>query len=289
KIHTGRSRNDQVQVVLRLFYKDNLKQIIQLCKDFSDAGKKLTDKHGAIKMPGYTHMQKAMPSSIGLWIGSFSASMEDNIKYLEYVLTLIDQNPLGGAAGFGTPGLEVDKELTAKLLKFAKVQENSLYVQLSRGKFEGIIVSALGAVLLDLNKLATDLMLYTMSEFDFFSLPDNFLTGSSIMPQKKNYDVFELVRGKYHIVLGYEMQLKSICGNLISGYNRDMQLTKEPVMNALEVANDCISIMTLVINNLKVHKEKCEKAVTNELYTTEKAYKMVKQGKTFRDAYHSLK
>jgi len=169
------------------------------------------------------------------------------------------------------------------------VQENSLYVQLSRGKFEGIIVSALGAVLLDLNKLATDLMLYTMSEFDFFSLPDNFLTGSSIMPQKKNYDVFELVRGKYHIVLGYEMQLKSICGNLISGYNRDMQLTKEPVMNALEVANDCISIMTLVINNLKVHKEKCEKAVTNELYTTEKAYKMVKQGKTFRDAYHSLK
>tara|TARA_Y100000310_G_scaffold204590_1_gene204831 strand:+ start:2541 stop:3710 length:1170 start_codon:yes stop_codon:yes gene_type:complete len=289
KIHTGRSRNDQVKVALHLYFKDKLSEIKNFTTTFSTSLDSSIKKYGKIKLPGYTHMQKAMPSSIELWLGSFAASAKDNLKLIDTALSLVDQNPLGSGAGFGIPVIDVDSELTAKELGFSKVQENSLYVQLSRGKFEGILMSVCDAILYDLNKLASDLLLFSMSEFNFVSLPDDFLTGSSIMPQKKNYDVLELVRAKYHLVLGYEFQVKSLIGDLISGYNRDMQLTKEPIMKSLEITKETLQIMDLVVKNLIVKEENCSKAMTDDLYATEKAYKLVSEGMSFRDAYKELK
>tara|TARA_B100000315_G_C14583231_1_gene591599 strand:+ start:505 stop:1674 length:1170 start_codon:yes stop_codon:yes gene_type:complete len=289
KIHTGRSRNDQVQVALRLYFKEKLNELLELCSSYGIEIQDKIKKYGKIKIPGYTHMQKAMPSSIGLWLGSFNDAMKDNKQHIENVLDLLDQNPLGSGAGFGIPVISIDKEFTATKLGFSKVQENSLYVQLSRGKFEGMIIAALDMIMLDINKLASDLMLFTMPQFQYFSLPDGFCTGSSIMPQKKNYDVLELMRGKYHILLGYEMQIKGVIGNLISGYNRDVQLTKEPIMKSFELVISSVLVMNMIIKNLIIHKENCENQLTDELYATEKAYTLVLEGKSFRDAYKEMK
>ncbi len=288
KIHTARSRNDQVAAALRLYYKEELKNVKDATSGFVVALEQKKKAYGNIPMPGYTHMQKAMPSSVGLWLGAFASNMADNLKMLESVHELIDQNPLGSGAGFGIPAIAVDKELTKKLLGFAKVQENPLAVQNSRGKYEAAILSVLSLIMADLNKLATDLLLFTTSEFGFFSLPDGFTTGSSIMPQKKNYDALELVRGKYHIVLGYEFQVKSLIANLPSGYNRDFQLTKEPVMKGFEMVKDCLSVMTLTVENLIINQEQLNKAMTPELYATEKANALVKQGVPFREAYKEV-
>ena len=288
KIHTGRSRNDQVKAALHLYFKDKLKEIEGKINLFNTALDEAIKKYGNIEMPGYTHMQKAMPSSIGLWLGSFLAASKDNLKLLKTVKDIIDQNPLGSGAGFGVP-LNIDKELTKDLLGFSKVQDNPVYVQHSRGKFEGMIIDLISAIMLDLGKLSSDLMLFSMQEFDYVKLPDNLLTGSSIMPQKKNYDILELVRGKYHIALGHGMAVKSLSGNLISGYNRDVQLTKDPIIKSLEIGDDCLGIMTLVVSNLSVSEENCKKAMTKDLYATSEVYKLVEQGMSFREAYHKVK
>ncbi|MDP2749637.1 MAG: argininosuccinate lyase [Nanoarchaeota archaeon] len=287
KIHTARSRNDQVLGALRLFEKNELKEIEKFAQVLESELKSFARKENSL-MPGFTHTRKAMPSSVGLWAGAFAESMNDNIKLLKSANALIDQSPLGSAAGYGV-SLNIPKEFTAKQLSFAKVQNNSLYVQNSRGKFEGTILNALSQIMLDLNKMSTDLIMFSMPEFNYFELPKEFCTGSSIMPQKKNPDVLELVRAKYAVMLSYEFQVKTIIANLISGYNRDFQLTKEPIMKGLYLVKSCLSIMVLVIKNLKVNKEACKKAMTSELFATEKAYKLVKQGYSFRDAYHKVK
>jgi argininosuccinate lyase len=285
KLHTCRSRNDQVLTAIRLYEKDELSEVKSLIGQLKSSFKGIILKYGSVRIPGYTHMQKAMPTDIKTWMGCFAFSMDDNLNLLEAVSATIDQSPLGSAAGFGVPVFEIDKEMTAKEMGFSKVMENPMYCQLSRGKFEAMIVQALCQIMLDLNKLATDLMLFSTAEFGYITLPKELCTGSSIMPQKKNPDVIELVRASYHIVLGEEMKIQGLIGNLPSGFNRDFQLTKEPLFNAIDTTKSCLDIMGLVVAGLDVNEAQCKKALTKEIYATEEAYKLAKRGMPFRDAY----
>ena len=287
KIHTARSRNDQVLTSLRLYYKDQLDCTEQLINDFSDAVKEFTKKYGQIQFPGYTHMRKAMPSSFERWGNAFIDSMNDNLVLLSTVKMLVDQSPLGTAAGFGVP-LDIDRKFTAKELGFSRVQENPIYAQNSRGKFEISIMHMVSQIMLDLNKIASDLILFSMAEFGYVELPDEFCTGSSIMPQKKNPDVLELLRAKYHVVSSYEFQVSRISSDLISGYNRDVQLTKEPVMHGFTIMSTSLKIAILLFQGLFVNEEKCKDAMTDEIYATAKVYNLVKQRIPFRDAYQQV-
>lgn len=240
-------------------------------------------------MPGYTHMQKAMPSSVGMWLGSYGDSLKDDLVLLDAALAVIDQNPLGSAAGYGENILGLDKKFTTKELNFKKVQNNPIYCALSRGKFENIVLQAISSVMFDLGKISSDLLLFTTKEFNFFTLPDSFKTGSSIMPQKKNYDVLELIRGNVAIFNGYQYQIENVIKNLFSGYNRDFQLTKEPYLKGMKLALRTTRVATLVIKNLKAKKTNLENACTSELYATDEALKLVKNGKSFREAYREIK
>ncbi|MDE1851794.1 MAG: argininosuccinate lyase [Candidatus Micrarchaeota archaeon] len=287
KIHTGRSRNDQVAVALRLYYKDELKKCELLCGSFIKSLKSFSKKYGSIAMPGYTHTRKAMPSSAGLWAGAFIESMEDNISLLKGAYSMIDQSPLGTGAGYGVP-IKVDRQSTAKELGFAKVQENPIYVQNSRGKFEAEMAHALSMVMLDLNKMAQDLITFSMPEFGYFTIPKEFTTGSSMMPHKRNPDALELLRASYHVVSSCEFQIKGIISNLISGYNRDFQLTKEPAMKAFDTAETSLAVAGAMVNAIKVDKNACKKAMTEELFATQQAYLLVKKGVPFRDAYKKV-
>ena len=288
KIHTARSRNDQVLTALRLYEKEELKEIKTLLGQYKDSLLTITKKYGKIKIPGYTHMQKAMPTDVKTWLGSFISSIEDNLKLLDAAYSIIDKSPLGSAAGFGIPSIKINKKMTASLMGFSEAMSNPMYAQLSRGKLEATILHLLSQIMLDLNKLSTDLMLFNMQEFGFISLPKEFCTGSSIMPQKKNPDVLELVRAKYHVVLGEEFKVKSMISNLISGYNRDLQLTKEPVIKSVDTVKSCIKMIVLVVPKIKIDEKKCKEALTKQLYATEEAYKLVKKGIPFREAYKKV-
>ena len=287
KVHTARSRNDQVLTALRLYYKDEIDLIMHLMGKLVESIVLFKDKKGDIEIPGYTHMQKAMPSSIGLWAEAFVESMSDNKILLLNIYKLIDQSPLGTGAGYGVP-IKVDKQLTSEILGFGKVQNNPIYAQNSRGKFESSILHGLSMIMFDLNKIASDLILFSMPKFGFFELPGEICIGSSIMPQKKNPDVLELLRAKYHTVLSYEFEIKNIISNLTSGYNRDLQLTKNPTINGFEITKESLSVMCLVFEKLKVNENNCKKAMTEDLYATEKAYELVEKGIPFRDAYKKI-
>ncbi len=287
KIHTARSRNDQVLTALRLYYKDELNHCRNLIDELVKSIEDFVERYGEIKFPGYTHMRKAMPSSIALWSNSFVESMEDDLKIVDLAFNLLDQSPLGTGAGYGVP-LEIDRECTAKLLGFRKVQGNPIYAQNSRGKFETTILHALSQVMFDLNKIASDLILFSMGEFGYFELPEEFCTGSSIMPQKRNPDVLELIRARYHELVSLEFRVKSMISNLPSGYNRDLQLIKEPMMYGFEIAEESLSIMALVFGELKVNEKNCGKAMTDDLYAAEEVYELVKKGVPFREAYRKI-
>ena len=220
KIHTGRSRNDQVLTAIRLYSKNALESIELELTNLTKSFKSFSYEYGYIQMAGYTHMQKAMPSSIGFWAGSFIASLEDDLTLLKIVYKLNNQSPLGSGAGYGVP-IKLDREYSAKLLGFTKVQQNPLYCQNSRGKIEASIIAALISVLQTINKFASDVLLFTTSEFSFFKATGKITTGSSIMPQKKNLDIAELLRSKVHLVLGNYIRMDSLSRSLLSGYNRD--------------------------------------------------------------------
>lgn len=287
KIHTGRSRNDQVLAALRLYYKDHLNECMAFAKKFINNAESFSSRYGSIELPGYTHTRKAMPSSIKLWTNAFIDSMKDNIMLLEADLKLVDQSPLGTGAGYGSP-IPLDREFTAKELGFAKVQQNPIYVQMSRGKFEATILHALSQVLLDINKMATDLILFSMPEFGYYELPTSFTTGSSMMPNKKNPDFLERMRANYHIIVALEMQVKGLVGNLPTGYNLDMAFTKEPIIKGFSIAESTLRIAALLFKELKVNKENCRKGLTPDLYATSRAYELVKKGVPFRDAYKKV-
>lgn len=287
KIHTGRSRNDQVLTALRLYSKEKLlliwEDLLTLLESFNTFAK----KYEFILMPGYTHMQKAMPSSVGLWASSFSEALLDDLELLKAVYVLINKSPLGSAAGYGVP-LNIDRKYTALLLGFDALQTNPLYAQNSRGKLEAAVIACLNLSLLDINKFASDVALFTTSEFGFFKVSDNLSSGSSIMPQKKNIDIAELLRSKIHITLGFYTQLVSLSSNLPSGYNRDLQDTKKPFIEALEIAEDCLKVTNILINNLEPDEKKLEEGLTPEIFATHKALELVSVGMPFRKAYKKV-
>jgi len=288
KIHLGRSRNDQILTALRLYEKDMLSELRASLNVFQRALAKVVNKHGKTPLPGYTHMRKAMPTSVEVWLESFNAAVKDDLKILATIYKIIDQSPLGTAAGFGTPVFKLDRNMTAKMMNFASIMKNPSYAQFSRGKFEMNIMGLFTGIMLFMNKLATDLLLFSMDEFGFIVLPDDFCTGSSIMPQKKNPDVLELLRANYAVVLGEEFKVKSLVSNLISGYNRDLQLTKGPLFHAYDTTKECVDIMSLILARIEVDEEKCLLAITEELSATEEAYKLVQEGIPFREAYRKV-
>jgi argininosuccinate lyase len=284
-IHTARSRNDQVLVDVRLYSKEELiktsHKLFALCEtllQFAEANKD-------IPMPGYTHMQRAMLSSMGLWASSFAESLLDDERLLSTAYEINDQSPLGSAAGYGVP-LPIDRQLVSDLLGFARVQNNVIYVQNSRGKIEAVIVQALTQIMLDLSKLAQDLLLFTTAEYGFFQVSQEVCTGSSIMPQKRNLDIMELVRARSHTMIAYQQQIMSIVSGLPSGFNLDYQETKQPLIEALDLAQESIAICTLVMENITVNQERVMAACSFELFATDRAYEMVTQENIpFRDAY----
>ncbi len=289
KVHTGRSRNDQSLTMTRLFSKEKLEKIKKETENLAKSLEQQIKKQGKIKMPGYTHMQRAMPSSVGMWLGSHCDSLKDDLILLDAVMKIIDQNPLGSAAGYGENTLGLNRGFTAKELGFGKVQANPMYCAFSRGKFENLVLQAVSNVMFDIGKMSSDLLLFTTKEFNFFTLPDSFKTGSSIMPQKKNYDVLELIRGNISVFNGYQHQIENIVKNLPAGYNRDFQLTKEPYIRGIKLALDTLEVMVLVIKNLEAKKTNLENACSSELYATDEALRLVKAGKNFREAYQEVK
>ncbi|MFH0973421.1 MAG: argininosuccinate lyase [Candidatus Micrarchaeota archaeon] len=287
KIHAARSRNDQVLTALRLCYKDEVGEVLSLVSGLSEALSDFKRKHGKTPIPGYTHMRKAMPSSVALWAQAFLDALEDDESLLSAAAVLADQCPLGSGAGYGLP-LPVDRKLTARLLGFSKVQENPVYVQNSRGKFESSLVHALTQITFDLNKLATDAVLFSMPELGFFELPPDLCTGSSIMPHKRNPDVLELLRAKHWVVVACEFEIKAIASSLPSGYNRDLQLTKEPVFKAFAITKSCLRVAAAVVSKLGVNVKRCEAAMTSELLSAERALELAAQGVPFRDAHREI-
>lgn len=287
KIHTGRSRNDQVLTALRLYSKDNLlkiaQEILKLTQVFTDAA----CKYEFVIMPGYTHMQRAMPSSVGMWLASFAESLLDDLKLLQTAFVINDQSPLGSAASYGV-SLPIDREFTAKLLGFAKVQNNSLYCQASRVKVQLAIISVLVQIMLTLSRFTSDLLLFTTKEFDFFQVDEKLCTGSSIMPQKKNLDVLEIVRARTQIVIGCEQSMAAVIGGLPSGYNADFGETKKPFMNAIETVYQTVKICSLVVKSINPNIDTLKKACTPEIFSTHATYELVKKEMSFREAYKKV-
>lgn len=260
-----------------------MNEIISLQKSFTAFGKQYSD----IKMPGYTHMQKAMPYSVGLWLESFADSLKDDLKLHQAVSDEINQSPLGSTAGFGVP-FDVKREYTASLLGFAEVQENTLYCQNSRGKFESSVLSALISVLMTINKFAQDVLLFTATEFGFFTVDDNLITGSSIMPQKRNVDLAELLRSKVHLVLGNYVSIVSLSSNLPSGYNRDFQDSKKPLFESLEITINSLQMCQILLHGLHPVTSKLKSAMSSDLFAASEALELAKKGIPFRSAYKKI-
>lgn len=287
KIHTGRSRNDQVLVDLHLFTKEQVLAIAFAALELAEKLLTFAKTHEFVPMPGYTHMQKAMPSSVGMWAGSFAESLLDDLAMLKAAFVLNDQNPLGSGASYGVP-LPIDREQTSRLLGFAKTQNNNLYCQASRGKGHLAVMAAVTQIMLTLSRIAADVLLFTTSEFNFFTVASDLCTGSSIMPQKKNFDVMEIVRARTHAVVSYEQMVASIIAGLPSGYNADFGETKLPFMNAVETVLESIKVTSLTVDSLKPNIETLNNACTPELFATAAAYALVGQGVPFREAYKKV-
>lgn len=287
KIHTGRSRNDQVLAATRLYIKYQLEQLIDLNKQIAEAFLSQAKANLNIPMPGYTHLQRAVVSSWGLWFASFTESFIDNAAIANQVKKWIDCNPLGTAAGYGV-NLALDREFTTESLGFSRLQINPIYAQNSRGKFELEVFSAFKQSLLDARKIAWDLSLFSMSELDFIQLPDSYTTGSSIMPNKRNPDVIELIRASYSKLVGAYNELESLL-SLPSGYHRDLQFSKGPLLRGIESSFEALNLLPQLIADLTIDKTKCEQAIDSPMHATDKSIELAKQGVPFRDAYMQLK
>ncbi|GAC1459859.1 MAG: argininosuccinate lyase [Ktedonobacteraceae bacterium] len=285
KIHMARSRNDQVLVDLRLYGKEQLHAVaLKLCQ-CGNALLAFAEQHTQVPMPGYTHMQRAMLSSVGLWAASFAEALLDDEQLLTAAYAINDQSPLGSAAGYGVP-IAIDRQYSSDLLGFAHVQNNVIYAQNSRGKVEGAIVQALTQIMLDLSKFAQDVLLFSTVEYGFFHIPQELCTGSSIMPQKRNLGVMELVRARTQTVLALQQQILGIVTGLPTGYNMDYQETKRPFMEALDLVQESLEICTLVISSIGVNTEHLIAACTFELFAADRAYKLaIDANMPFRDAY----
>ncbi len=286
KIHTGRSRNDQVLVATRLHLKSSLQSMIDLTKQSANACLKKAEQGKLTPMPGYTHLQRAVPSSVGMWFAGFAESMIDNLLSLEAALKLVDANPLGTAAGYGV-NLPLDRQLTTEELAFSRMQINPIYCQNSRGKFELAALNALSLCLLDVRRYCWDISLFTTQEFAMVKLPNEMMTGSSIMPNKNNPDLVELMRGSYAVVQSASIELQSIL-SLPSGYQRDLQLTKGPMLRAIKKAIDTMSLFPALIEGTDFLSESCEEKIDGPMFATDKAIELSANNVPFRAAYQQV-
>jgi len=288
KIHTCRSRNDQVAVDLRLFAREQILGTLEEAAALIQALLAFGKKHQKVPMVGRTHMQPGMPSSVGLWASAHAESLLDDCVLLVNAYELNDQCPLGSAASYGVP-LEIDRELTSDLLGFHCPVHNVLYANNSRGKNESIILSAMSQVMLTLSRMAQDLMIFTMPEFGYFTLPDELTTGSSIMPQKKNPDVIELVRGRASKVRACEQAVYDLIKGSPSGYNRDLQDAKEPFMDGIATTRACLRVLSPFIEAIEVNKKALKDGFSPDVFATDRALELVGEGMPFRDAYNHVK
>lgn len=284
RVHLGRSRNDQVLTALRLYLRDATQEVVTSVDGLDQALEKLGGQQGEIDLPGMTHMQHAMPSSVALWSAGFREAFEDAVDGLNAALRRIDKNPLGSAAGYGTPGLAIDRDSTTTKLGFAETQSPVTAVQLSRGKAEAGLLFELSLLMQDLGRLASDLLLFYTQEFRYIDLAPEVTTGSSIMPQKRNPDVLELVRGAAGTVQACLNECMLITAKLPSGFQRDLQRLKPPVFRAIDLTIESVDIMTYLLSTVRFLPENI--TLGDELFATEEAYKLVQsEGIPFREAY----
>ena len=288
KIHTARSRNDQVLVAIQLFVKDELNSIKKEIHSLFNILIKLSEKYKSFIIPGYTHMQLAMPSSFGLWFSAYAETLIDDVISINNTLSIVDQNPLGSAAGYGT-SFPIDRKSTTKSLNFSELKYNSLAAQISRGKIEKQTLSAISSISSTLSKFCMDICLYMGQDFNFISFPENLTTGSSIMPHKKNPDIFELIRGKCNIIQSLPNQINLLTTNLPSGYHREMQLTKAPLIESINEIKSCLKIFNHSIKKIIINKNIIDNPKYDYLFTVDSLNKWVMQGIPFRDAYKKMK
>lgn len=287
KMHAGRSRNDQVLVCLHLYVKDQVEKLKKLTKTLFEHLLKLSEEHKKVLIPGYTHMQVAMPSSFGLWFGSYAECLIDDLYQLNTAYKIADQNPLGSAAGYGT-SLPLDRSMTTNLLDFSTLKYNSVAAQLSRGRLEKFFSFGLSTVASTLSKMAMDICQFMGSNFGFLSFPDELTTGSSIMPHKKNPDVFELVRAKCNHIQSLPNQLTLIINNLPSGYHRDYQLLKENVFPAVQTLTSCLEITIYMLKHIEIQTGITDDEKYKYLFSVEEVNKKVRKGVPFREAYREI-
>ncbi|MBT8393276.1 MAG: argininosuccinate lyase [Bacteroidia bacterium] len=287
KIHTARSRNDQVLVALQLYYKENLSDVNTRVKTLFDTLLQLAETHQDKLLPGYTHLQVAMPSSFGLWFSAYAELLIDDVYVLNAVKKIVDQNPLGSAAGYGS-SFPIDREFTTKELEFSTLKYNVVAAQLSRGKSERAVANALGGLCNTLGRFAMDICLYMSQNFGFISFPDELTTGSSIMPHKKNPDVFELIRGKCNKIQALHTEMLLITNNLPSGYHRDFQLLKENMINAFEDVKDILDIFNYAIQQVIVKDIDLTDEKYQYLFTVDSINNLVVDGLSFREAYQQI-
>jgi len=287
KIHTARSRNDQILVAMHLYLKHELSEIKNQVKEIFELLLSLAEKHQKKLLPGYTHLQIAMPSSFGLWFSAYAESLIDDLYFLQGAYNIADQNPLGSAAGYGS-AFPIDRKFTTESLGFSELKVNSVAAQMGRGKLEKSTAIAISSIGSTLSKLSMDICLYMGKNFNFISFPDNLTTGSSIMPHKKNPDLFELVRGKCNSLEALPNQLTLLTTNLPSGYHRELQLTKGPIIDAIQEIKSCLEILVFSLPNIKVKKNITTLDIYDELFTVDTLNQEVLDGKPFRDAYREL-
>jgi argininosuccinate lyase len=287
KIHTGRSRNDQVLVDIRLYTRSEIDNIAAKIFRLFSRLQALSEQYKEILLPGYTHFQPAMVSSFGLWFGAYSESLSDDLFLLSGARALNNRNPLGTAAGFGTT-LPINRKLTTELLEFEEIVFNSAYASLNRGKVEIIVASSLASAARTLSRFSMDVCLYMASEFKFVDFPDELVTGSSIMPQKKNPDVFEIIRARSNRIQALPQEIALLTGNLISGYHRDLQLLKPLVFDAFREVEACVEILIFMLNGIKIRKDIIENPLYNTIFSTEEVNRLVRDGVPFRDAYQKV-
>jgi argininosuccinate lyase len=284
KIHSARSRNDQVLVDIKLFLRNEVTEIAALVKTFFDTLQKLSKEHQDKLLPGYTHFQIAMPSSFGLWFGAYAEALVDDLEMLLAAYKIVNKNPLGSGAGYGS-SFPINRTLTTELLGFETMNYNVVYAQMTRGKSEKTVATAIAAVAHTLSKFAYDVCLYMNQNFGFITFPDTLTTGSSIMPHKKNPDIFELIRGKCNILQALPNDLTLLTNNLPSGYHREMQLTKEVLFPAISTLKDCLSIAEYTLNYIQIKDNLLEDPKYQHIFSVENVNEKVLQGKSFRDAY----
>jgi argininosuccinate lyase len=287
KIHSGRSRNDQSLLDIKLFIKQEIKLISQKTKVLFETLIALSEKHKEVLLPGYTHMQIAMPSSFGLWFGAYAESLSDDLELLIAAYNVANKNPLGSGAGYGS-SFPLDRQKTTDLLDFETMNYNVVYAQMTRGKVEKITSMALASIAATLSKLAMDVCLYMNQNFGFISFPNELTTGSSIMPHKKNPDVFELVRAKCNRIQALPNELTLLINNLPSGYHRDMQLTKECLFPAIIELSNCLDMLVLMLENSIIKTDIISDKKYQNIFTVEVVNNLVLSGTPFRDAYKEV-